>query len=62
VTICSNGLDEYEERDGDFLDLVTLLHEWAEAAPEDVKTGASSRELNAFEASSLRTRDSDFRN
>ncbi|VUC26916.1 unnamed protein product [Clonostachys rosea] len=44
-----DGLDEYEESDKDFQDLVTLLHEWTEKAPLDLKICVSSRELNAFE-------------
>ncbi|KAH8879298.1 hypothetical protein GQ53DRAFT_800286 [Thozetella sp. PMI_491] len=44
-----DGLDEYEESEKDFIDLVTLLHQWTEAAPQDLKICVSSRELNAFE-------------
>ncbi|KAH8774771.1 hypothetical protein F5883DRAFT_547581 [Diaporthe sp. PMI_573] len=44
-----DGLDEYEESEKDFQDLITLLQQWTEAASENLKICVSSRELNAFE-------------
>ncbi|KAL2694890.1 hypothetical protein Neosp_001479 [[Neocosmospora] mangrovei] len=45
-----DGLDEYKETTReDYGDLVKLLFEWVDLAPQDVKMCVSSRELNIFE-------------
>ncbi|EEU37936.1 uncharacterized protein NECHADRAFT_54673, partial [Fusarium vanettenii 77-13-4] len=45
-----DGLDEYKETTReDYGDLVKLLFEWVDLAPQDVKLCVSSRELNIFE-------------
>ncbi|KAI8720028.1 NACHT domain-containing protein [Fusarium sp. LHS14.1] len=49
-----DGLDEYKETTReDYGDLVKLLFEWVDLAPQDVKMCVSSRELNIFEIGRL---------
>ncbi|WAO87525.1 NACHT domain-containing protein [Fusarium falciforme] len=49
-----DGLDEYKETTReDYGDLVQLLFEWIDIAPQDVKICVSSRELTIFETGRL---------